>query len=63
MTKEPILGLTGIECDKDISKCTEGILAVNPKLNYFFCATVKDGDSYLGEIELNPLTCSWRVKQ
>ena len=48
-----------IECDKDISVCTYGIKAINPKLNYFFCA---DTSETTGSKENAYLRCEWRKK-
>lgn len=48
-----------IECDKDISVCTYGIKAINPKLNYFFCA---DTSETTGSKENAYLKCEWREK-
>lgn len=46
-------------CDKDISECTFGISAINPELNYFFCADASEGT---GSMENNHMKCEWRRK-
>ena len=49
-----------VECEKDISNCADGIRAVNPEHNLFFCAT--DNKLALDDIGTDPFKCTWREK-